>query len=155
MLFVVAAALVDPDGRVLLAQRPEGKQMAGLWEFPGGKVDKDETPPVALVRELKEELGITTSTGCLRPVTFVTHPLGESGAPEEEMPEGGCNPLFPLRAEDPSQTMLLMLYLCRRWVGTPAPLEGQAMQWLHPRDMMKLPMPPADRPLVLALMDVI
>ena len=156
MLFVVGAALVDPDGRVLVTQRPEGKPMAGLWEFPGGKVHPDETPTVALVRELKEELGITTSTGCLRPLSFITYPLNEEGLPEgEETIEGGCNPLYPLRPENPDQFMLLMLYLCRRWMGSPSAQENQAMKWMAPKDMLKLAMPPADKPLVAALLDSI
>lgn len=156
MLLVVGAALVDTDGRVLVTQRPEGKPMSGLWEFPGGKVHKDETPLVALVRELKEELDITTSTGCLRPVSFITYPLNDAGLPDgEEMTEGGCNPLFPLRPENPDQFMLLMLYLCRRWVGTPASQEKQAMKWMAPREILSLQMPPADRPLVTALLEVL
>lgn len=156
MLLVVGAALVDADGRVLVTQRPAGKPMSGLWEFPGGKVHADETPPVALVRELKEELGIATSTGCLRPISFITYPLNDAGLPDgEEMIEGGCNPLYPLRPENPDQFMLLMLYLCRRWVGTPTPQENQAMKWMAPRETLSLPMPPADRPLVTALLEIL
>lgn len=153
MLFVVAAALVDTDGRVLLAQRPANKPMAGLWEFPGGKVDENETPEVALVRELKEELGITTSTGCLYPAGFITHPLSEaSGHPDQEMSDcGGCNPLAPLRPQDPDNQLLLLLYLCRRWEGIPHAHEGQVLKWVYPPEMNALPMPPADRPLVAAL----
>lgn len=153
MLFVVAAALVDTDGRVLLAQRPAHKPMAGLWEFPGGKVHADECPEDALVRELHEELGITTSVGCLYPAGFITHPLSEaSGHPDQEMSDcGGCNPLAPPRKADPDNQLLLLLYLCRRWEGLPQAREGQVMKWVYPKEMTSLPMPPADRPLVAAL----
>ena len=153
MLFVVAAALVDADGRVLLAQRPAHKPMAGLWEFPGGKVHAEECPEDALVRELKEELGIVTSTGCLYPAGFITHPLSEaSGQPDQEISDcGGCNPLAPPRALDPDGQLLLLLYLCRRWEGAPQAHEGQALKWVRPQEMNALPMPPADRPLVAAI----
>lgn len=155
MLFVVAAALVDADGRVLLAQRPAHKPMAGLWEFPGGKVGTDETPEAALVRELKEELGIATSVGCLYPAGFVTHRLsGSSGQPDEERHDcHGCNPLAPPHPQDqdPDAQLLLLLYLCRRWEGIPQAHEGQTLKWVYPREMIALRMPPADRPLVTAL----
>ena len=125
---MVAAALIDADGRVLLAQRPEGRAMAGLWEFPGGKVDPGETPEAALIRELREELGVETRASCLAPLTFASHGYDD----------------FHL---------LMPLFACRRWHGTPVPREGQALAWLHPRQMRERPMPPADLPLVAALRD--
>jgi 8-oxo-dGTP diphosphatase len=164
MLMVVAAALIDDTNRVLLAQRPEGKALAGLWEFPGGKLDDGETPEEALVRELREELGILTAPCCLRPVSFVTHPLSKgSGDPDGLMrwgmpldaSAGGCNPQARWDAEDADATLLLLLYAVRKWHGEPQSREGQALQWLRPQQMMSLPMPPADRPLVLALMDAL
>lgn len=127
-LLVVAVALVDADGRVLLQERPAGKSMAGLWEFPGGKVEPGETPEAALVRELKEELGIDTETSCLAPATFASAALGDGGA-------GGRH-------------LLLLLYVCRKWRGLPQPLEGGALCWKYPREMFALPMPPADLPLI-------
>ncbi|MET0362876.1 MAG: (deoxy)nucleoside triphosphate pyrophosphohydrolase [Sphingobium sp.] len=123
-LLVVAAALVDADGRVLLQQRPEGKTMAGLWEFPGGKIEPGESPEAALVRELKEELGIDTETACLAPATFASAIL-----------DGGRH-------------LLLLLYVCRKWRGQAAPLEGGALRWEYPASMFSLPMPPADLPLI-------
>lgn len=129
-VFVVAAALVDPDGRVLLARRPEGKSMAGLWEFPGGKVHEGETPEQALVRELTEELGIDTRESCLAPVAFASHRYAD----------------FHL---------LMPLYVCRVWRGTPAPREGQELSWVRPLRMTDYPMPPADGPLVAALRDLL
>ena len=127
-VLVAAVALVDSDGRVLLAQRPEGKTMAGLWEFPGGKVAEGETPEAALIRELKEELGIDVTESCLAPFTFASHRYAD----------------FHL---------LMPLYVCRVWDGIVAPLEGQALKWLRPLDMAALPMPPADEPLVAMLRD--
>lgn len=127
-LLVVAVALVDIDGRVLLAQRPAGKSLAGLWEFPGGKVKEGETPEAALVRELKEELAIDITESCLAPFTFASH----------------AYETFHL---------LMPLYLCRIWKGTPAPMEGQALRWVRPLDMRQYPMPPADTPLVAMLRD--
>ncbi len=163
MLTVVAAALVDEDKRVLLAQRPEGKALAGLWEFPGGKIDAGETPEEALVRELREELGILTAPCCMQPISFVTHPLGASGNPDGvmrwgmklDMSMGGCNPNAAWDAEDPDQTLLLLLYVIRRWHGEPQSREGQAFQWVRPNQMFSLPMPPADKPLVSILADVL
>ena len=123
LLPVVAVALVDRDGRVLLQQRPEGKAMAGLWEFPGGKIDPGETPEAALVRELREELGIDVAEACLAPATFASAALGE-------------------------RHLLLLLYVCRKWTGQPAPLEGGALRWARVVEMHALPMPPADKPLI-------
>lgn len=128
IILVVAVALIDVDGRVLIAQRPEGKKMAGLWEFPGGKVDPGETPEVALIRELKEELGIDTKESCLAPFTFASHEYDD----------------FHL---------LMSLYLCRRWWGIVAPQEGQAVKWVRPVRLGDYPMPPADKPLVAMLRD--
>ncbi|MFC7734639.1 bifunctional GNAT family N-acetyltransferase/(deoxy)nucleoside triphosphate pyrophosphohydrolase [Roseomonas sp. GCM10028921] len=128
LLLVAACALIDPDGRVLLARRPEGKPMAGLWEFPGGKLALGETPEDCLIRELKEELGIDVSAACLAPFAFASHPL-----------EG--------------RHLLMPLYLCRRWNGTVEGLEGQALAWVRPNKLSDYAMPPADRPLVALLRD--
>lgn len=122
-MLVVAAALVDQDGRVLLQQRPAGRQMAGLWEFPGGKVNPGERPEEALIRELQEELGIETDTACLAPATFASASL-----------------------ED--RHLLLLLYVCRKWRGTPQALDAIALKWVRPQQMFSLDMPPADRPLI-------
>ncbi len=128
LLLVAACALVDADGRVLLARRPEGKKMAGLWEFPGGKLNPGETPEAALIRELKEELGIDVATSCLAAFAFASH--------------------------DYERFHLLMpLYLCRRWVGLPTGLEGQALAWVRPNKLADYPMPPADLPLIPLLRD--
>ena len=125
-----AAALVDADGRVLLAERPAGKAMAGRWEFPGGKVHEGETPEAALVRELKEELAIDTRSSCLAPVAFASHGYDD----------------FHL---------LMPLFACRVWQGTPAPQEGQKLAWVRPVRMRDYPMPPADEPLVALLRDLL
>ena len=130
LLLVTACALVDTDGRVLLSQRPEGKALAGLWEFPGGKVDPGETPEHALVRELEEELGIETKIACLAPLTFASHTYE-------------------------TFHLLMPLYVCRRFWGTPMPREGQKLKWVRPRDMRNYPMPPADEPLIAHLMDLL
>ena len=130
VLLVVAVALVDADGRVLLAQRPEGKSMAGLWEFPGGKVQSGETPESALIRELREELGIDVAESCLAPFTFASHRYER----------------FHL---------LMPLYVCRRWQGTVTPREGQALTWVRPTRLEQYPMPPADKPLVAMLRDLL
>jgi len=122
-LLVSAVALVDADGRVLLAQRPEGKSMAGLWEFPGGKVEQGETPEAALVRELQEELGIDTWQSCLAPLTFASHAYDD----------------FHL---------LMPLFICRKWQGIPQPREGQLLKWVRPMALRDYPMPPADIPLI-------
>ncbi len=123
LLLVVAAALIDADGRVLIAQRPEGKQLAGLWEFPGGKVEPGERPEETLIRELHEELGITVKEACLAPLTFASHAYDD----------------FHL---------LMPLYVCRRWEGTPRALDAQAIKWVHPNRLRDYPMPPADEPLI-------
>ena len=128
LVLVVAVALIDIDGRVLLAQRPEGKHLAGLWEFPGGKVHEGETPEAAVVRELREELAVDITESCLAPFAFASHPYDD----------------FQL---------LMPLYVCRVWKGTPTPLEGQALRWVRPLAMASLPMPPADAPLVAMLRD--
>ena len=130
ILLVSAAALVDADGRVLLARRPEGKSMAGLWEFPGGKVADGETPEAALIRELKEELGLDVTESCLAPIAFASHAYDD----------------FHL---------LMPLFVCRVWKGTPAPTEGQALKWVFPNRMGDYPMPPADEPLVALLCDLL
>ncbi|MFZ1773366.1 MAG: (deoxy)nucleoside triphosphate pyrophosphohydrolase [Rhizobiaceae bacterium] len=130
LLLVAACALVDADRRVLLSQRPDGKSLAGLWEFPGGKVEPGENPEDALVRELAEELGISVKPACLAPLTFASHAY-----------EG-----FHL---------LMPLYVCRRFEGQPKPLEGQTLKWVRPKDMRDYPMPPADAPLIPFLIDLI
>lgn len=122
-LLVVAAALVDADGRVLLQQRPPGKAMAGLWEFPGGKVETHETPEAALIRELEEELGIRTHASCLAPASFASEALGD-------------------------RHLLLLLYVCRKWQGLPEARHATALQWARPAQMYALDMPPADLPLI-------
>ena len=128
VLLVAACALIDVDGRVLLARRPEGKKMAGLWEFPGGKLQTGETPEVALIRELKEELGIDVSAACLAPFTFASH-------------------------EYEHFHLLMPLYLCRRWKGIPTPRENQTLAWVRPNKLGDYPMPPADKPLIPLLRD--
>jgi 8-oxo-dGTP diphosphatase len=129
-LLVSAVALIDVDGRVLLAQRPEGKSMAGLWEFPGGKVEVGETPEMALVRELNEELGIDTWESCLAPLTFASHTYED----------------FHL---------LMPVFACRKWNGIAAPQEGQKLAWVPPNKMRDYPMPPADVPLIAMLRDLL
>jgi len=128
MLLVSAVALIDSDGRILLAQRPEGKSLAGLWEFPGGKVEAEETPETALIRELREELGIETQASCLAPLTFASHSYSD----------------FHL---------LMPLFACRRWEGTPQPREQQALKWVRAAELRNYPMPPADLPLIPILRD--
>ena len=127
-MLVAACALVDPDGRVLVAQRPEGKAMAGLWEFPGGKVEPGESPETCLMRELEEELGLRTWASCLAPLTFASHAYER----------------FHL---------LMPLFVCRRWDGTPSGREGQALRWVRPAALRELEMPPADLPLIPVLRD--
>ena len=126
-ILVAACALVDTDGRVLIAERPAGRSMAGLWEFPGGKVEAGETPEATLIRELKEELGIVVKEDCLAPLTFASHVY-------------------------PDFHLLMPLYVCRRWEGTVAPQEGQRLAWVRPNKLRDYPMPPADEPLVSHLM---
>lgn len=127
-VLVSAVALIDADGRVLLAQRPEGKSMAGLWEFPGGKVEAGETPEIALIRELQEELGIDTWSSCLAPLTFASHSYDD----------------FHL---------LMPLFACRKWDGIPQAREGQVLKWVRAADLRDYPMPPADVPLIPILRD--
>jgi 8-oxo-dGTP diphosphatase len=127
LVLVAACSLVDADGRVLLAQRPQGKPMAGLWEFPGGKVEHGERPEQTLIRELKEELGITVSEDCLAPLTFASHAY-------------------------PDFHLLMPLYVCRRWEGTVTATEGQQLAWVRPNRLRDYDMPPADVPLVSHLM---
>ena len=130
ILLVAACALIDADGRVLLARRPEGKSMAGLWEFPGGKLFDGETPEEALIRELKEELNVDTSTACLAPFAFASHAYER----------------FHL---------LMPLYVCRRWRGTVQAREGQALAWARPEKLADYPMPPADKPLIPLLRELL
>lgn len=130
LMLVAACALIDTDMRVLLAQRPDGKSLAGLWEFPGGKLEQGERPEEALIRELNEELGIIVKTDCLAPLTFASHAYAE----------------FHL---------LMPLYICRRWQGFAMPREKQMLQWVKPQDLRNYPMPPADAPLIPALLDLL
>lgn len=130
LLLVAACAMVDADGRVLLAQRPEGKQLAGLWEFPGGKVEPGETPEQCIIRELHEEIGIETDIPCLAPLTFASHSYDD----------------FHL---------LMPLFVCRRFRGIAQPREGQALKWVRPKQMREYPMPPADAPLIPFLIDLL
>lgn len=130
IILVVACALVDADGRVLIAQRPEGKPMAGLWEFPGGKVEPGETPEETVVRELREELGIETKPACLAPLTFASHAYDD----------------FHL---------LMPLFVCRRYWGIPEAREGQAIRWVRAKQLRDYPMPPADEPLIPFLLDLL
>ena len=130
ILLVVACALVDADQRVLIAERPAGKALAGLWEFPGGKLQPGEGPETCLIRELKEELGITVEAPCLAPLTFASH----------------AYQCFHL---------LMPLFICRKWTGIAAPLEGQRLAWVRPGKLRDYPMPPADEPLIPALIDLL
>jgi len=130
LVLVSACALIDPDNRVLIAQRPAGKSMEGLWEFPGGKIEAGETAENALVRELKEELGITTWTSCLAPLSFASHSYDD----------------FDL---------LMPLFICRKWEGTPISNEGQALKWVKATNLRDYPMPKADEPLIPALIDLL
>jgi len=130
LVLVVACALVDADARVLIAQRPAGKPMAGLWEFPGGKVEAGERPEETLIRELKEELGIAVKEACLAPLTFASHSY-------------------------PEFHLLMPLYVCRRWEGTVTAQEGQGLAWVRPNRLRDYPMPPADEPLVSHLMTLL
>jgi 8-oxo-dGTP diphosphatase len=127
---VAACALIDADGRVLLAQRPQGKSMAGLWEFPGGKIEAGETPEQSLIRELEEELGIVVKEACLAPLTFASHSY-------------------------PDFHLLMPLYVCRRWDGMVTAREGQSLAWVRPNKLRDYPMPPADIPLIPHLMSML
>ena len=128
LVLVAAVALIDADGRVLIAERPEGRSMAGMWEFPGGKIEQGETPEAALIRELHEELGIETWASCLAPLRFASHAY-------------------------PDFHLLMPLFACRRWQGIATPREGQRLRWVHARDLSRYPMPPADLPLIPILRD--
>lgn len=130
LVLVVACALVDADRRVLIAQRPEGKSLAGLWEFPGGKVEPNETPEAAIIRELEEELGVSTKTACLAPLSFASHNYE-------------------------SFHLLMPLFVCRRWQGMPVAREHAALKWVRPQALRDYPMPPADEPLIAALCDLL
>jgi len=130
ILLVVAVALIDADDRVLIAQRPEGKALAGLWEFPGGKIDAGERPEAALIRELQEELGIAVKEACLAPLTFASYAY-------------------------PEFHLLMPLYVCRRWEGFVQSREGQALKWVRARDLRQYPMPPADEPLIPPLVELL
>ncbi|MGX5736835.1 (deoxy)nucleoside triphosphate pyrophosphohydrolase [Bosea thiooxidans] len=130
LLLVVACALIDADNRVLVTQRPEGKPLAGLWEFPGGKLEAAERPEPALIRELAEELGITVKEDCLAPLTFASYAY-------------------------PEFHLLMPLYICRRWQGTVIAQEGQALKWVRPGKLRELAMPPADEPLIPPLIDLL
>lgn len=129
-ILVVAVVLIDRDGRVLLSQRPSGKSMAGLWEFPGGKVENGEVPEEALIRELKEELGIDTWSSCLAPLSFASYSYED----------------FHL---------LMPVFVCRKWVGSPTPMEGQALKWVNRDKLKDYPMPPADIPMIAVIRDLL
>jgi 8-oxo-dGTP diphosphatase len=130
IVLVVACALIDSDGRILIARRPPGKTLAGLWEFPGGKVELDESPEQSLIRELKEELGIVVREACLAPLTFASHSY-------------------------PAFHLLMPLYVCRRWEGIASPQEGQELAWVRPNRLRDYPMPPADEPLIPPLIELL
>ena len=130
LIYVSAVALVDKDGRVLIAQRPEGKPMPGLWEFPGGKIEAGETPEQALIRELYEELRINTVESCLAPIGFASHSY-------------------------PSFHLVMLLFACRKWNGSPQPVEGSTLKWVRPKQLRNYPMPAADTPLIPILRDLL
>ena len=130
LLLVVACALIDRDNRILLSQRPPGKTMSGLWEFPGGKLEPAEPPEAGLIRELEEELGITTEQSCLAPLSFASHDYEDFH-------------------------ILMPLFICRKYQGIPVPREGQTLKWVAPRQLRQYPMPPADEPLIAALEELL
>lgn len=144
ILPVVAAALIDRDGLVLLAQRPEGKPLAGLWEFPGGKIGEGESPEAGLVRELREELGIETQSACLAPLGFST-PEYSADVADTGTATGNLEGVY----------LLLLLFVCRKWQGVPTGLEGQKLNWVKPRDLLTYKMPAADRPLAAQVRDLL
>ena len=136
MVLVSAVALIDTDGRVLLTQRPDGKSMAGLWEFPGGKIEIGETPEAALIRELREELNIDTTQSCLAPLSFASHQYDANDGQD-------------------AFHLLMMLFVCRRWQGRPQPMEGGTLKWVRPQNLREYQMPAADIPLISVLQDIL
>lgn len=128
IVLVSAVALIDKDGRILLSQRPKDKELAGLWEFPGGKIENSESPELALIRELEEELGILTWKSCLAPLTFASHKYD-------------------------AFHLLMPLFICRKWEGIPRPKEGQNIKWVYPLELKNYKMPPADKPIISILRD--
>ena len=136
MVMVSAVALIDTDGRVLLTQRPDGKSMAGLWEFPGGKIEIGETPEAALIRELREELNIDTTQSCLAPLSFASHQYDANDGQD-------------------AFHLLMMLFVCRRWQGRPQPMEGGTLKWVRPQNLREYQMPAADIPLISVLQDIL
>ena len=136
LMIVSAIALIAADGRVLLAQRPEGKHWAGFWEFPGGKVERNETPETALIREVKEELSIDITESCLAPLNFASYS-------------------YERKPNNPAFNLLLLLFICRRWCGIPRPVEGGVIKWVSKRALANFPMPPADKPLISTLQDLL
>lgn len=135
-LYVSAVALIDADGRILLASRPDGRDYAGCWEFPGGKIEGNETPEAALVRELDEELGIQTEQSCLAPFSFGTAIASPKGT-NEAAPD----------------TLVMLVFVCRKWTGRPTPKEGQRLKWVRPQALLEWDMPPVDRPIAAQLRD--
>ena len=136
IVLVSAVALIDFDGRVLLTQRPDGKSMAGLWEFPGGKIEIGETPEAALIRELREELNIDTTQSCLAPLSFASHQYDANDGQD-------------------AFHLLMMLFVCRRWQGRPQPMEGGTLKWVRPQNLREYQMPAADIPLISVLQDIL
>lgn len=154
-VFVAAVALIDPDSRILMARRPAGKAMAGLWEFPGGKIEPGEMPEAALIRELREELGIEVCHSCLSPGPFITHAY--TNEPPKEEPGCGCPvddknfiPAHEMGVKNEFH-LTMLLYLCRKWKGIPEAREGQTLKWYGLQEIRALALPPADVPLVAML----